>query len=87
MPSLLFPLAKMLGSPELHSRHVLAVGILVHGTWLPGSVTPSEDVMLLAVYIEKARWVTARSVNCWKHLKTYLLSINTVILWRMAGEN
>lgn len=59
---------------------VLEVGNLLPGTWLPGSVTCSEDIMLLTVYIEKARWVTARSVNCWKRLKTHLLSINTIIL-------
>jgi len=42
---------------------VQGVTILLSGPWVPGSVTLSEDIRQLAVYLEKARWVTAGSRN------------------------
>lgn len=64
-------LAKLLGPPKLHSMEEQAVGIVLSGTWLPGSLALTEDVRWLAVYLEKLRWLTGSTVTVigtWRHV-------------------
>lgn len=66
-------LAKLLGPPKLHSMEAQAVGILLSNTWLPGSVAFTEDETQLAVYFEKARWLTASTETVTSHVWRLLM--------------